>query len=171
MKKVKTIIALTAVIAMAVSTAVMAAPSPVAGTILVNTPGKPGSSAATVKQPTQKDLAKLADYIAQNAASMGMTASVVSSISIVAPADYKGGDVPTVIAAAGLPNGASNVFAYILLANGSRVMVPCTVRNGYVGFVSPGFGTVSIVVLNQAAQTAGNASNATLFGTAPAKLH
>ena len=171
MRKLKAIIALTAVLAMTASTAVMAAPSPVAGTILVTTPGKPGASAASVKQPTQKELKKLADYIAENAASMGMSASVVSSISIVAPADYKGGDIPTVIAAAGLPDGASNVFAYILLPNGNKVMIPCTVRRGYVGFVSPGFGTVSIVVLTPAAQTAANASNATLFGSAPAKLH
>lgn len=165
------IIALTAVIAMAASTAVMAAPSPVAGTILVQTPGKPGTSAASVKQPTQKELTALANYIAQNAASMGMTPTVVSSIKIVAPADYKGGDVPTVIAAAGIPNGASNVFAYVLLANGNTVIVPCTVRNGYVGFVSPGFGTVTIVQLSGKQQTAANASNATLFGTAPSKLH
>ncbi|MBO4904993.1 MAG: hypothetical protein J5367_07190 [Lachnospiraceae bacterium] len=171
MKKIKVMIALMAVFAMMIGTAVYAAPSPVAGTVTVQIPGKPGTSSATITTPTQKEIKALAEYIAQNAASMGMTAEVKGTIKIVAPADYKGGDIPTVFAVAGLPNGASNVFAYILTPNGKKIMVPCTVRNGYVGFVAPSFGTVSIVVLNQAAQTAANANNATLFGSAPTKLH
>ena len=172
MKRLKVFIALVAVLAMTFPMTVFAAPSPVAGTVLVNTPGKPGASSATIKMPTKKELQKLGDYINQNAASMGMMPQVLTSISIVAPADYKGGDIPTVLAAAGIPNGASNVFAYVLLANGKTVMLPCTVRNGYVGFVSPGFGTVSIVVLNPAAQTAANAGNGTgATAAVPATLH
>ncbi len=92
----------------------------------------------------------------------------------MAPADYKGGDIPTVLAAAGLANGAKNVFAYLLLPNGKTIILPCTVKNGYVGFVAPAFGTVSIVVLNPAMGTAANASTAAAAAATaavPAKLH
>ncbi len=173
MKKIRMIIALTAVLAMAVSTAVMAAPSPVAGTVTVTVPGKSGASVATVKAPTQKELTSLANYIAQNAASTGMVPTVKSSLAIVAPADYKGGDIPTVVAAAGIPNGAKNVFAYLLLPNGKTIILPCTVKNGYVGFVAPAFGTVTIVELNPATKSAANtALNAAAAAAAtPAKLH
>ena len=164
-----TMAALVAVFAMVFSTMVYAAPSPTAGTITVVVPGKQGASAAEVKAADQKQLTALAGYIAESAASMGMTASVKTAVSIVAPKDYKGGDIPTVIAVSGLANGAKNVFAYILLPNGKTVIVPCTVKNGYVGFVAPAFGTVSIVEMTPSVQQAAAAASAA--ATAPAKLH
>ncbi len=173
MKKVKSLIALSAVIAMMAATTVCAAPSPVAGTVVVTTPGGKGAGQATVKQASQKELTTLTNYIAQNAAASGMIPSVKATVSIVAPADYKGGDIPTVIAAAGLPNGAANVFAYILLPNGKTVVIPCTVKNGYVGFVAPAFGTVSIVQLTPAAaaMAAGTFGSQSAASAVPAKLH
>ncbi len=166
MKKVRVMIALTAVIAMAVSTAVFAAPSPVAGTVNILDPVTGRASAATVKAPTQTELKELASYIAQNAAAAGMVPTVKSNVDIVAPAGYKGGDVPMVLAVAGLKNGAKNVFAYIRLANGKVLILPCTVNKGYVGFITPAFGTVSIVELNPAtAMTAG------IYGKATTTLH
>ncbi|MBO4267658.1 MAG: hypothetical protein J5910_10780 [Lachnospiraceae bacterium] len=171
MKKIRIMAALVAVFAMLMGTVVYGAPSPVAGTVTVVTPGKPGGSAASVKAPTQKELSQLASYIEESAAGMGVTATVKTSISIVAPADYKGGDIPTVVAVAGIPNGASNVFAFILLPNGKKTIIPCTVRNGYVGFVAPAFGTVSIVVLDKAPGTAANAGSIGNATTMPATLH
>lgn len=173
MKKVKSLIALTAVIAMMAATTVCAAPSPVAGTVIVVNPGSKSSGQATIKQATQKEMTTLANFIAQNAAATGMVPSVKATVSIVAPADYKGGDIPTVIAAAGLPNGAKNVFAYLLLPNGKTIILPCTVKNGYVGFVAPAYGTVSIVQLDPATSTSANAGFGSQAATsmAPAKLH
>lgn len=174
MKKVKSLIALSAAIAMMAATTVCAAPSPVAGTVVVTTPGGKGAGQATVRQASQKELTTLTNYIAQNAAASGMIPSVKATVSIVAPADYKGGDIPTVIAAAGLPNGAKNVFAYLLLPNGKTIILPCTVKNGYVGFVAPAYGTVSIVQLDPATSTAANTgfgSQAAATSMAPAKLH
>ncbi len=174
MRKIKSLIAVTIVLAMAFSTVVMAAPSPTAGVVTVVVPGKNGAQAAQVKAPTQKELTKLASFIAQNAATVGMTPTVVASVGIVAPADYKGGDIPTVLAAAGLANGAKNVFAYLLLPNGKTIILPCSVKNGYVGFVAPAFGTVSIVVLNPSMNTAANATTAAAAAATaavPAKLH
>ena len=171
MKKIRIMAALVAVFAMLAGTVVYGAPSPVAGTVTVVTPGKSGASAASVKAPTQQELATLASYISESAAGMGMTATVKTSIAIVAPADYKGGDIPTVVAVAGVPNGASNVFAFILLPNGKKVILPCTVRNGYVGFVAPAFGTVSIVVLDKSANTAINTNGTGNTTVMPATLH
>lgn len=165
-KKIKALIAVTAVIAMTFSTMVMAAPSPVAGTVTVTIPGSGKASSAKITTPTAKELTKLAEYISETVASMGMAASVKSTIKIEAPADYKGGDLPIVYAVAGLKDGASNVFAFILLPNGKKVMVPCSVKNGYVGFISPGMGTVSIVTVDAAASTAANAT-----ATVPTALH
>ncbi len=173
MRKIKALAAITAVIAMMFTTVAFAAPSPVAGVVTVTVPGKGGqASAATIKQPTEKELKSLADYITANALATGMVPTVKASVTIVAPADYKGGDIPTVLAAAGLKDGAKNVFAYILLPNGKKVIVPCTVKNGYVGFIAPAFGSVSIVELNPASAAA-TAANATTAPTAaaPAKLH
>lgn len=169
MKKFKTIAALGAAFALLFSTVAFAAPSPAAGTVTVVVPGGKGPSAAQVKAPTQEELKALADYITQNVASMGLGASVKSTIDIIAPAGYTGGDVPVVFAAAGLKNGATNVFAYVLGPNGKITVVQCFVHNGYVGFYTPVFGSVAIVELNPltgAAAAAGAAAGAT-----PAKLH
>lgn len=171
MKKIKAMIALTAVIAMAFTTVAMAAPSPVAGTVTVVIPGQKSASQPRISTPSQVSVAALASYISQFAAQSGTVPTVKATVSISAPADYKGGDVPITVAAAGLPDGAQNVFACIRLANGQIIVLPCTVRGGRVGFVAPAFGDVSIVQLSPAAQNAANASNATQFGTAPAKLH
>ena len=178
MRKIRSIIALTAVIAMAASTVVLAAPSPVAGVVTVVVPGSAGAKTAQVKTPTEKELKDIADFIIANCAAVGMTPSVKSTIDIVAPADYKGGDIPVVYAVAGLKDGAKNVFAYIRLVNGKTIIVPCTIRRGYVGFIAPAFGTVAIVELNPAAGTAVNAANsaktstaATTPAAAPATLH
>lgn len=149
MRKLRFVTAAALVLAMAFSTVVFAAPSPVAGTVMVVVPGGNGApSSAKVSTPTQEQLEALAAYISKEAAAAGLIPSVKSTINISAPADYKGGDTPVVYAVAGLRNGANNVFAYILLPNGRTVVVPCTVRNGYVGFFAPAFGTVSIVELN-----------------------
>ncbi|MCR5591565.1 MAG: hypothetical protein K6F73_08525 [Lachnospiraceae bacterium] len=150
MKRFKAIIALTAVLAMTCTTAVMAAPSPTAGVVTVVVPGKGGAEAAQVTSPTVKELTALAGFISENAATLGMVPSVKTAIDIVAPAGYKGGDVPTIFAVAGLKDGVKNVFAYIRLKNGKTIIVPCTVKNGYVGFMAPAFGTVAIVELNTA---------------------
>ena len=174
MRKLKALIAITAVIAASVTTGVFAAPSPVAGVVTVVVPGSKGATAAQVKVPTQEAVADLAAFISENAASTGMVPNVKSTISIVAPADYKGGNVPVVFAVAGLKDGAKNVFAYIRMANGKVLILPCSVKNGYVGFISPVFGDVSIVELNPAAKTAANAStagSAAAATTVPAKLH
>ena len=171
MRKIKTLIALTAVIAMTAATLVSAAPSPVAGTVTVIVPGSAGEKPAEVKTPTEKELKELAEFISENAAALGMSASVKSTIDIVAPADYKGGDTPVVFAVSGLKDGAKNVFAYILLKNGKRIIVPCTIKNGYVGFIAPAFGTVSIVELNPAAQMAGSTTSAAAAAVALSTLH
>ena len=173
MKKIKALIAVTAVIAMMFTTVVFAAPSPVAGVVTVTLPGK-NAGAAQVRTPTAKEITALANAIAENAALTGMVPNVKANVSIVAPADYKGGDIPTVFAVAGLPNGAKNVFAFILMANGKTIIVPCSVRNGYVGFIAPAFGSVSIVELTPAASTAANAANAAASATGlavPSTLH
>ncbi len=153
MKKIKAVAAIVAVFTMMATTMVFAAPSPTAGTITVVDPVTKAPSSAQIKQPEQKELEKLAAFISESLAQNGMTASVKTSVSIVAPKGYKGGEIPTVMALAGIPNGATNVFAYILLTNGKKIIVPCTVKNGYVGFVSPGYGTVTIVQLNPTAAT------------------
>ena len=173
MKKFKAIMALTAAFAMIFATVAFAAPSPAAGTVTVVIPGGKGATAAQVKAPTTAELKALADYITANAASMGMGASVKSTIDIIAPAGYTGGDVPVVFAAAGLKNGAKNVFAYILGPNGKIMIVPCNVHNGYVGFYTPVFGSVAIVEINPVASTATTAGKATPATTTslPAKLH
>ena len=170
MKKIKTLVALCAVFAMMFSTVAMAAPSPRAGSVTVTIPGRGSSSAAQIKVPSEKDIKTLGDFISANAAASGMSASVKGTIEVVAPADYKGGDVPVVFAAAGLPNGATNVFAYIIGPKGKIIIVPCTVRNGYIGFVAPALGSVAIVQLSPATQSAANATNAAATA-APAKLH
>ena len=89
----------------------------------------------------------------------------------MAPANYKGGDVPVVFAAAGLPNGATNVFAYIIGPKGKIIIIPCTVRNGYIGFIAPVLGPVAIVQLTPAAQSAANAANPAATAAVPATLH
>ena len=147
MKKIKALAAITAILAVTVSTAVFAAPSPTAGVVTVVVPGSSTASAAEVKAPSQEALTELAEFIAENAATVGQTASVKSAISIIAPKGYKGGSVPVVYAVAGLKDGANNVFAFIRMANGKVVIVPCTVRRGYVGFIAPVFGDVAIVEL------------------------
>ena len=176
MRKIKALIAITAMIAVSVTTCVFAAPSPVAGTVTVVVPGSKGASAAQVKTPTEKALTELASFISENAATTGMTPTVKSAITIVAPADYKGGDVPVVYAVAGLKDGAKNVFAFIRMANGKVVILPCTVRKGYVGFIAPVFGDVAIVELNPAVSTAlnapaKNAATAAAASAVPATLH
>ena len=172
MRKIKTLVALTAVIAMIFTSAAFAAPSPVAGTVTVTIPGSKGSSAAQIKVPSQEDVKTLTDFISANAAQSGMTANVKGTIEIVAPADYTGGDVPVVFAAAGLPNGAQNVFAFIIGPKGKIIIVPCTVRNGYIGFFAPVLGTVSIVEMTPAQQTAANAGGNTATTMAvPTTLH
>ena len=171
MKKIKALAAVTAVIAMMFTTVAFAAPSPVAGIVTVTVPGK-NAGAAQVRTPTAKEITALADAIMENAAAVGMVPNVKANLAVVAPADYKGGDIPTVFAVAGLVNGAKNVFAFILMPNGKTVIVPCTVRNGYVGFIAPAFGAVSIVELNPVASTAANAGNAAAAAVAvPSTLH
>ena len=160
MRKIKALTALTAALALVFSTAVFAAPSPQAGVVTIVVPGDTSSSVASIKVPTEKQLTALGSFITENAASLGLIPSVKGTITIEAPANYKGGDIPVVLAAAGLTNGAGNVFAYILLPNGKTIIAPCTVRNGYVGFIAPAFGTVSIVVLNTPSEV--RAGNATL---------
>ena len=169
MKKIKALAAITAILAVTVSTAVFAAPSPTAGVVTVVVPGSTSASAAEVKAPSQEALTELAEFIAGNAATVGQTASVKSAISIIAPKGYKGGNVPVVYAVAGLKDGAKNVFAYIRMANGKVVIVPCTVRRGYVGFIAPVFGDVAIVELNPIAAAA--SASAPAATAAPAKLH
>jgi hypothetical protein len=161
MRKIKTLAALTAALTLAISSTAFAAPSPQAGVVSIVVPGDTVASVASVKVPTANQLSAIGSFISSNAASLGLIPSVKGTITIEAPANYKGGDVPVLLAAAGLTNGARNVFAYILLPNGKTVIVPCTVRNGYVGFMAPAFGTVSIVVLNTPAE-ARAAGNATL---------
>lgn len=148
MRKIRITAVAALVLAMAFSTLVSAAPSPVAGTVMVVVPGSSTPSAPKINVPTVKQLEALADFISQDAAAAGLVPSVKSTVDIAAPANYMGGDVPVVLAVAGLRNGAGNVFAYILLPNGRKIVVPCTVRNGYVGFFAPAFGTVSIVEMN-----------------------
>lgn len=173
MRKIKVLAALAMALTVAFSCVAFAAPSPVAGTVTVLVPGKAGAEAATIQAPTQEQIVALANFIAENAAAIGMTPSVKTTISIVAPADYKGGDVPVVIAAAGLKDGAQNVFAYLLLPNGKTIILPVTVKNGYVGFVAPAFGTVSIVEMLPGASTAANAGFGlgTTAPATPATLH
>ena len=167
MKKIKAMIALTAVLAMTCSTVIMAAPSPTAGVVTVVVPGSAGAQAAQVQVPTVQQLTALAEFISANAASIGTIPNVKAAIDIIAPLGYKKGDIPTVLAVAGLKDGAKNVFAYIRLKNGKTIIVPCTVKNGYVGFIAPAFGTVAIVELNPA----GTAALPSAAPSAPAKLH
>ncbi len=163
MRKLRIVTVAALVLAMAFSTTALAAPSPMAGTVMVVVPGGNGTPAsAKVSMPTQKQLEALASFISKDAAAAGLVPSVKSTIDISAPAGYKGGDTPVVFAVAGLRNGANNVFAYILLPNGKTVIVPCTVRNGYVGFFAPAFGTVSIVELNVSGAIPSTALPATL---------
>ena len=166
MKKIKALIAITAILAVTATTVVCAAPSPTAGVVTVVVPGGNGASVAEVKVPTQEALTELAEFISGNAATTGQTATVKSAISIVAPKGYKGGDVPVVYAVAGLKDGATNVFAFIRMANGKVVIVPCSVRRGYVGFIAPVFGDVAIVELNPISAMAASGG-----GTVPATLH
>ena len=161
MKKVKTVVALCAVFAMIFSTVALAAPSPMAGTVTVVVPGA-GGTAAQIKVPTQQEVKALADFISANAASQGMAASVKGTIDIVPPAGYTGGEVPVVFAAAGLKNGARNVFAYVLGPKGKVIIVPCTVHNGYIGFFAPVLGPVAIVEINPISAPAAPAAPATL---------
>ncbi|MCR5302124.1 MAG: hypothetical protein K6E49_06750 [Lachnospiraceae bacterium] len=158
MKRLRTVMAFTAVLAMALSTVVFAAPSPAAGIVMVSVPGSGTTSVAQVSTPSTEEITQLAQYISENLASVGATGSIKTTIKIEAPAGYKGGDIPVVVAAAGLKNGATNVFAYILLPNGRKIIVPCVVKNGYVGFVAPAFGTVSIVEVNPSVRTATGAT-------------
>jgi len=158
MKKIKSVVALTAVLAMTMTSLVMAAPSPRAGVVSVVVPGSTAAAAAEVKTPTTEELTDLADFISESLASLGQAASVKTAITIVPPADYKGGSVPVMFAAAGLKDGAQNVFAYIRLANGEVLIVPCVVNKGHVGFVAPAFGTVAIVEVNPASQPAAGAT-------------
>ena len=162
MRKIKALTALTAALTLAISTVAFAAPSPKAGVVSIVVPGDTGASVASIKVPTEKELTTLGSFITNNAASLGLIPSVKGTITIEAPANYKGGEVPVLLAAAGLKNGATNVFAYILLPNGKTVIVPCTIRNGYVGFMAPTFGTVSIVELNTPAEAKAAAAKATL---------
>ena len=162
MRKIRIITVATLVLALAFSTVAFAAPSPVAGTVTVVSPGSGKPSNVNLTKPTEQQLEALASFITDVAKEMGMIPSVKATIGIEAPADYKGGDIPVVIAVSGLANGAQNVFALIVLPNGKKVMVPCTVRNGYVGFNAPALGTVSIVEMNSAGAPA---------GTVPSKLH
>ena len=129
---------------------------------MVSVPGSGKASAAKLTVPSDKDLSALASLITDSAKQMGMVPSVKATVGIAAPAGYTGGEVPVVIAVSGLKNGASNVFAFIVLPNGKTVVIPCTVRNGYVGFTAPALGSVSIVEMNSAGAPA---------GTAPTKLH
>ncbi len=158
MKKIRAMIAITAILALTASTVVLAAPSPAAGVVSIIVPGSTTPSAAQIKAPTQKALTELASFITQNAATIGQAPSVKSSVTIVAPNGYKGGDIPIIYAVAGLKDGAKNVFAYIRMANGKFVIVPCTVRRGFVGFVAPVFGDVAIVELNPAVSVPASAT-------------
>ena len=167
MRKIKTLTALTLALTVAFSCVAFAAPSPTAGIVTIAVPGSTGSQPAQLQPPTIEQLTTLANFIAENAASVGMTANVKTSVTIVAPPGYTGGDVPVVVAVAGLKDGAKNVFAYLLLPNGKTIILPCTVKNGYVGFVAPAFGTVSIVELNPIAGTAVNGAGS-LGASAPA---
>lgn len=162
MRKIKSLAALTAALTLAISSTAFAAPSPQAGVVSIVVPGSTSASVASIKVPAQKELTSLGSFISSNAASLGMVPSVKGTITIEAPANYKGGEVPVLLAAAGLKNGATNVFAYILLPNGKTIIVPCTIRNGYVGFMAPSFGTVSIVELNTPAGANTSAGKATL---------
>ncbi len=168
MRKLKSVIAVTIVLGMLFSTAVMAAPSPAAGVVTVVVPGQTGAKAAQVKTPTQEEIKAITDFIAKQAAQTGTIPNVKSTIDIVAPAGYAGGNAPVVFAVAGLTDGAKNVFAYIRLSNGKVLIIPCTVKNGYVGFYAPAFGTVSIVEHLPAASAIGTNSSA---GAVPTKLH
>ncbi len=153
MRKFKAVIALTAALAMAFATVAMAAPSPAAGVVSIVVPGSAAPSVAEVKVPAAEDLTALAEFISANAASIGGVPNVKAAIDIVAPAGYTKGDIPVVFAVAGLRTGAKNVFAYIRLKNGKTIIVPCTVKNGYVGFFAPAFGTVAIVEMNSTVPT------------------
>ena len=59
MKKIKSIIALSAVLAMALATVVSAAPSPTAGIVTVVVPGSKGAKAAAIKTPTVAELTEI----------------------------------------------------------------------------------------------------------------
>ena len=166
MRKIKSLTACVIVLAMAFSTAVMAAPSPAAGVVAVVVPGSAAAKPAEVKAPTEAEIKAITDFIAKNAAATGTIPSVKSTIDIVAPADYKGGNAPVVFAVAGLRDGAKNVFAYIRLKNGKVLIIPCAVKNGYVGFYAPAFGTISIVEHISAPTAAAPAGSAV-----PATLH
>ena len=158
MKKIKAMIAITAILALSAATVAFAAPSPAAGVVSIVIPGSTTPSVAQIKAPTEKALTELASFIAQNAALAGVTPSVKSSVTIVAPKGFKGGNIPIIYAVAGLKDGAKNVFAYIRMANGKVIIVPCTVRKGYVGFVAPAFGDVAIVELNPSAAVPASAT-------------
>ncbi len=162
MRKIRIMTVAALVLALAFSTVAFAAPSPKAGTVTVVIPGSGKAQNAQINVPSEKQLEALASAITDLAASMGMVPSVKSTVGITAPAGYTGGDIPVVLAVAGIKNCATNIFACILLPNGKTVLIPCTVKNGYVGFNAPGFGTVSIIEMN----APGAPKSA-----APAKLH
>ena len=163
MKKLRTLAALTAALTLAISTVAMAAPSPVAGTVVVVTPGG-AAQPAQITPATQQQVETLVALISDTAMQNGLFPSLKATVNITAPAGYTGGETPILLAAAGLKDGA-NVYAYILLPNGKHLIVPCTVKNGYVGFMAPAFGTVAIVEFTPAA------GNAVANPAVPAKLH
>ncbi len=148
-KKIKLLIITTAILTSCFCMPAMAAPSPSAGTVSVVINGRQMPLSDGLKTPTADEMAKIGSFISNDAAQQGKIPSVKATVKIETPSEYKKGDfIPVVFAVSGLKNGASNVFAYILLPNGKIVNKPCTVKNGYVGFYTDVFGTVSIVELN-----------------------
>ena len=155
MKNTLKILMIASLLAALVCVPVFAAPSPAAGSVNIIVGGKQVPLSSGMKTPTEKDTKQIQTFIFDNAASLGKVANVKSTVTLVAPAGYKKGEeTPIVLASAGLKDGARNVFAYILLPNGKIIIRQCTIKNGYVGFMIPAFGTVSIVELNDAAKTA-----------------
>lgn len=137
------ILALTLAMATAFSTVVMAAPSPMAGVVVMTT-ATGQTRPAQIKTPTTQDLNALTQYITANLAAIGGAGTVKTAVDIVGSNGFAP-NTPIMVACAGIPDGAKNIFAYIRLKNGQTLIVPCTVKNGYVGFIAPAAGTVAIV--------------------------
>lgn len=106
-------------------------------------------SATTIQavDPTTEQIKSLNSYVENASAASGMAHSYKLYTTITAPTDYKGGVIPVVLPVEGLPDGASNVSAYLLASDGKILTFPCTVKNGYVGFYAPMVGTIAIVEL------------------------
>ena len=148
MKKFRVMVALAAVMTLALSATVFAAPSPQAAvtapapTILggLSDAGVP----VTVKPITDKaTLVTLASNVMAYAQSVGGTPQVVGSADIQAPAGYTGGPITLSLAAPGLVPG-DNAYAAHLMANGQTEIVQLTVGNGTATGTYNGLSPVTI---------------------------